>query len=401
MTAVAAALVAPPAPAHRPVVLFVDVEPWEGFLQFAAALRRRGVRVERLTSASRTRVRRFNDLLQRPVFSRVRAALPASDPGAAGAALLAAEPLAGLRAVEAVEQVAAALAGAPGLPRRTADAALEPLLYDKLAMNDHLEASGLPVPRSFLAEAAHPLTPPFIVKPRLGSGGAEVIRVTDDADAAAAARQALAHPGTLMAQELLPGEVVHVGGVAKKGTVLQLGCYRAVGSPHSAFGPSAELLTVADGPTAEHAAALVAALGYTGAFCLDYVRDGDGRALIVDVNARVFGSWAALQAAGLDLVGAWLYAWGLSAESPVGELPAGLRLRTLPPDMALTGHGSLTAALRAQLRGVVQGADVLGPRWVASTVCRLLCAAAVQAVRRPMRRMRSRQTGDVERGGAL
>jgi hypothetical protein len=380
-------------------VLFVDVEPWEGFLQFAAALRRRGVRVERLTSADRGRVRRFNDLLQRPVFSCVRAALPSSDPGTGGAALLGAEPPAGLRAVEAVEQVAAALAGVPGLPGRTVDRTLEPLLYDKLEMNDHLGARGLAVPRSFRAEAPHPLRPPFIVKPRLGSGGAQVVRVVDDAEAAAMGEQARTHPGTLMAQELLPGEVVHVGGVAREGAVLQLGCYRAVGSPHSLFGPSAELLTVADEATAAHATALVAALGYTGAFCLDYVRGADGRALIVDVNARVFGSWAALQGAGLDLVGAWLHAWGLSPEPPVGFLPAGLRLRTLPPDMSLAGEAPLIAVLRAQLRGVVQGAGVLGPRWVVSTASRLLCAGAVQAVRRPMRRVRGRRgAGDDGRG---
>jgi hypothetical protein len=378
-----------PAPAsRRPVALFVDVEPWEGFLQFAAAVRRRGVRVERLTSERRSRVRRINDLLQRLVFARVRAVLPEVDPGARLVQLLGAEHPAELRAVEAVEQVAATLAGLPGLPRRTVDPALEALLYDKLGMNDHLRASGLAVPRSFPAEASHPLNPPFVVKPRLGSGGARVVHVVDSATAAGLAEEARAHPGTLMTQELLPGEVVHVGGVARQGEVLQIGCYRAVGSPHSPFGPSAELLTVTDEATVAHATALVASLGYTGAFCLDYVRGADGRALIVDVNARVFGSWAALQRAGLDLVGAWLYAWGLVPNAPIGSLPAGLLLRTLPPDMSLAGPGSLIAVLRLQLFGVIEGAAVLGPRWVASTLGRLLCAAAVQAVRRSMRKTR-------------
>jgi hypothetical protein len=96
----------------------------------------------------------------------------------------------------------------------------------------------------------------------------------------------------------------------------------------------------------------------------------------------MFGSWATLQRAGLDLVGAWLYAWGLSDVRPAGFLPPGRRLRTLPPDMALAGPGSLAGVLRAHLFGVLAGAGVLGWRWTASTASRLLCAALVQAMRR-------------------
>jgi hypothetical protein len=365
----------------EPTVVFADFEPWEGFLQFAAALRRRGVRVERLTAADRTAVRRVNDLLQRPVFACTRPVLHRSSADVLAADVVAHLP-ASVAAWEAIDDIAAELNATPGLPLRTRSSALEGLLHDKLAMTRHAASHGLAVPRSWPAEAAHPLVPPFVVKPRTGAGGVGVRVITDEAAAARVAASARACPGLLLVQEWAPGELLHVGGVARAGSILQVAAYRAVGSPHAAFGPSTEVLTLDDPGTLDQATRLMDTLGYTGAFCLDYVRSADGRALLVDVNARVFGSWAALQGAGLDIVGAYLYAWGLRTEVPSGSVAPGRRLRVLPPDMALTGSRSLAGMFAAHLRGVAAGTPVLGRRWAFSTVCRLLCAVLVQARRR-------------------
>ncbi len=382
MTAVAAppASTGSPVSAGRPAVLFADVEPWEAFLQLAAALRRRGVRVHRVTTAERSRVRRVNDALQRLVFTSIRPVLPPGGSSTALEASVVAELPDGLRAVEAVDTVAAALAGAPGVPRRTASASLERLLADKQAMGEHAEAFGIAVPRSWPAEDDHPLRPPFVVKPRLGSGGAGVVVVRDDATAAGLAARARAHPGTLVAQEFAPGELLHVGGVARAGAVLQAACYRAEGAGHSDHGPSAAAVTVDDPDALADAARLIASLGYTGAFCLDLVRAADGRPLIVDVNGRIFGSWLALQRAGLDIVGAYAYAWGLSDRPPAGSVAPGRRLRILSPDMTLSG--GLVAAAAGELSGVLRCARVLGPRWTAAATARLICAVVVQIARR-------------------
>jgi hypothetical protein len=212
--------------------------------------------------------------------------------------------------------------------------------------------------------------------------------VPDDAAAARVVAAARAEPGRLMVQEWAPGELLHVAGVARAGAVLQSACYRAVGSPHSPFGPSAEVLTLDDPETAGQAAKLIGSLEYTGAFCLDFVRAADGQPLLIDVNARIFGSWAALQAAGLDLVGAWAYAWGLTDEPPAGAVHPGRRLRVLPPDLSLSGPRPVPVVLGAHLGAVGRAAGVLGPRWAVSAVARLLTAAAVRTGRRALRRVR-------------
>ncbi|MDH2414181.1 ATP-grasp domain-containing protein [Nocardioides sp. CER19] len=366
---------------RRAVVLFADLEPWESFLQFAAALRRRGVRVERVTTAERSLVRRLNDLLQRPVFHRTWAVLPRGSGGRALVEELLVRLGPEVRAVEAVDVLASALIGCAGVPRRTGSPEREGLLFDKLEMNGFAVGQGVPVPPAWPAESEHGLVPPFVVKPRLGSGGGGV-ELVEDAEAAARLRRvATTDPGRLMVQERVPGELVHVAGVARAGGVLVAACYRAVGSPYAAFGPSAEVVTLDDPETVASAAALLVGLEYTGAFCIDFVRSGEGRPLLIDVNARIFGSWAALQSAGLDLVGAYLEAWGMGEHTATGALPPGQRLHVLPPDMSLSGT-SMAAAVGVQLHGLVAGTRELGVRWGVSLAARLVCAITLQMVRR-------------------
>ena len=50
----------------------------------------------------------------------------------------------------------------------------------------------------------------------------------------------------------------------------------------------------------ESVAAYVARTRYTGAICVDFISADEG--YLIDVNPRFFGSWAALQAAGLPLL---------------------------------------------------------------------------------------------------
>ena len=382
---------APAAPASvRPVVAFVDIEPWEAFLQFAAALRRRGVSVERLTSADRSMIRRVNDLLQRPVFQRIHPLVVRSGSGEVVADQLPVQWLAGVRAVEAVDVMAAALASVHALPPRTAAPELEPLLLDKLAMTRYARDLGLAAPATWAAEEEHPLSPPFVVKPRLGAGGTGVVVVTDVATATRVRDEARAEPGLLLCQEWAPGELLHVAGVARQGELLQAACYRDVGAPRTPFGPPAEILTFDDPRTLEETTRLMESLGYTGAFCLDYVRASDGRALLVDFNARIFGAWAALQTAGLDLVGAYVHAWGMSPDAPTGAARPDVRLRVLPADMSLAGAEALGAVLLDHLRDVLAHVGLLGARWAFSTSCRLVSAAVVQAARRAVRHGRAR-----------
>jgi hypothetical protein len=73
---------------------------------------------------------------------------------------------------------------------------------------------------------------------------------------------------------------------------------------------------MADRAAMEATERLLGALGYTGMFCLDFVGAEVGGPLLVDLNPRVFGSWAALQRAGVDLVTAYMYAHDLHPTAP-------------------------------------------------------------------------------------
>ena len=385
--------------AGRPVVVFCDTEPWECFLQFGAALRRRGIRVERLTRTERSATQRLNDALQRPVFSRTTAVFDAEG-NSLPATLQAVLPRT-VVAVEAVEDVAAALplSAAGVLPAvRTSDERLSPLLFDKFGMTDHARQHGLRVPRTWDAPPGVDALP-LMLKPRLGAGGREIELISDPAGYDRASRRAQARPGHYLWQEVAPGELLHVGGVAREGALVQAACYRSVGSPHSPLGPSSEVIVVDDPETMAQAEGLMASLGYTGAFCLDYVRDGDGRALLIDVNARVFGSWKALQDAGLDMVGAYLHAIGLTTTAPRGRARVGMTIRVLPHNLLFDGTKPVGPVLRARLTSVLAASGDLGARWATAAALRLLAAGLLElGRRRPRPAVADRRRTAVPRG---
>lgn len=276
----------------------------------------------RLTLARRTRSRRLADALQNIVYHSTHAVLPL-DEDQMGLAAAQALPL-GSSPVEAIDGIAAALRGLPGVRMRTSSATNERLLSDKLEMTSHCGSLGVPVPATFAAESDHDLALPFLTKPRLGCGGCGITRVATQAEAARMRDLARASPGTLLAQEELQGELLHVGGVAKNGKLLQTAVY---GEPHheqSNFGPVTSIVILDAPEIIDRAAKVIDSLGLNGAFCFDYIRVADGRPMLLDVNARVFGSWLPLQQAGLDLVGSYMFAWGLSDVEPNGRIAPGI-----------------------------------------------------------------------------
>jgi hypothetical protein len=116
------------------------------------------------------------------------------------------------------------------------------------------------------------------------------------------------------------------------------------------------------------------------------VRDTDGRGLLIDVNARVFGSWKALQDAGLDMVGAYLYAIGLTATAPRGRARVGMTIRVLPHNLLFDETRPVGPVLRARLTAVLAAAADLGARWTVASALRLLAAGLVELARRRPRR---------------
>lgn len=348
----------------RRTVVFGETIPWGGFEQLAAALRRHGVRVELLACPP---VRRRGALRRAPrrlLFNAVHTVLR-WDGGAAPVDVRAAVPLLGphVAAVEAADEVAAALQSAgvtdrgPQL-RRIGPGQDEGLLYDKLAMTRFAERLGLVVPRTWdrLEDAPDG---PLVVKRRLGAGGQGVRSVASWAEAAAARQELAPDPSEVFAQELFTGPVAHVAGVARAGEALQAAAYRSEAALGDRLGPPA-VVTVIDEPALLAAAGtLLAALAFNGTFCLDFVQDEKtGAWALIDVNSRIWGSWTALQRAGLDVVGAYLQVLGVARPEPIAARARPGAVFSGNPSRP-TGRVGFVAAGR-ELRDV---ARLLGPRW--------------------------------------
>jgi len=228
----------------------------------------------------------------------------------------------------------------------------EALLYDKDLFVRWAGERGLPVPRQ-CGLGEQPATFPVIVKPVTGYGGVGVT-VCHSAEELAAAIVDLGDKQAVV-QEFLPGRQVNVGGVAHEGRVLLAAPYEPLASRSHPTGPPVALRTV-DAPEAvDVASAAMRALEYTGPFCLDVVAGADGRMRIVDLNARVFGSWTGLQRAELDLVGAYLYTLGL------GEMPAVRTVRAGDEyDVDADPHDRLSSSLPRVMSDMVAVVGVRG-----------------------------------------
>ena len=90
----------------------------------------------------------------------------------------------------------------------------------------------------------------------------------------------------------------------------------------------------------------LAYMQFTGAFCLDFIAP-EGGTYLIDVNPRFFGSWAAVQRAGLPILEAYL---SHLRDQPFNEPPSSLPSQTLwtaPNRGVVAATPSLARALRS------------------------------------------------------
>lgn len=208
------------------------------------------------------------------------------------------------------------------------------------------------------------------MKTRIGSGGDGVRLVADAAEIPAALATLEVSPEAVMFQQLIPGQVWNVGGVADRGEVMVAGAYRGIPADDDPLGPPVETLIVDRPDLLAAAQRLVAALGYRGLFQLDFLCDDQDRYYLIDLNPRIWGSWAGLQAAGVDIVGNYLRLIGARITPAVGPVAVGRRFRT-----SAVGPSSIhqTVARTRRLTGDV--GPVLTPRWRALTVAQAAITA--------------------------
>jgi hypothetical protein len=295
----------------RPTVLFASLSPMKCHLELAAALRRRGYRVERFTPGTRSFLPRPERLIERLVFHKVVPAL--------GSRAGLGEPQVGelekrlspsVLDIQADDHVAAAFTKTsvtrPGFPRRTAEHVEESDLYDKVVMNDHAAATGWPVPQTWVIGENVDAPWPRMIKPRLGNGGECVLRVRNQAEFDDTISRSTLDVNLLFAQEYVPGGIVRAGGIAHAGALIQGACWRTTPPADDPFGPAIAIEVYEDPGFIKQTEALLQRLGYTGLFDIDGMKHEDGTVTFIEFNSRIWGSWATGNKAGLDLVGAYV-----------------------------------------------------------------------------------------------
>jgi hypothetical protein len=358
--------------------VFVDSFTWPCFLEFSAALRRRGVHVERVTSTPTSMRQRAVQRLEGLVFGPTHGIVQ-------GGALHGSRPevplddLARHLGPDVVDLVVhddlmLSLLGtvpAPLDPARRLAAGVDPaVLVDKRVQARVAATAGVASPRMWDEPVLR--SSPALVKAPTGFGGFGVRVVQDQAAVVDAfARLEDLGLGVPFVQEFVDGPSFGVGAVAQDGELVAGAVYLRCPADDNPRGPSVSLQIVDNPDVLEASRAFVRRLGLTGFVNLQFVLGEGGRPLLIDVNPRVFGGWSMLQDLGCDLLGTYLYVLGLggppvSTTAPVGARSDQLRMWAPVGPAGRAGRAAWRSANRAVLR---RRREQLGLRW--ETVVRM------------------------------
>jgi hypothetical protein len=365
-------------------VVLADSFYWEAFSRFGAALVTRGFSVARYTGYPKDLPNKLQLRLQRLLFSELEYLPNTADNGAGIDLLLGKDRDPGTVVVEASDDLAAAMltTGAGTASRRCSASVSESLLYDKLEMTGFVRALGVGVPRSWsnLLDVGH--RGRVVVKHRLGFGGHGVRIVAASVDAVRQAQVGMSEQAeSVFLQELVEGETVHLGGVAKDGQIYVSAAYRSRSNRSDDLGPSTSIQIIEDSALSENGARIVAALGYSGSFGMDFARNAEGEPLFLDFNSRIFGSWIGLQRAGLDFIGAYLTAYGLSDHFDRGPARVGTVCSVQPTTAVLIAGSPFIRTFAQSVRQSLAERRFLGTRWLTVALIESLCAAMIRGLR--------------------
>ena len=348
----------------RPRLVLLDPEHWDAFESLGPAVRSRGLDVVRLIpSGDQSPPARLRDRL---MYGGASGRLPQLE-DAATLRRWTCPPTVDVQGPDELVQGWRAAGSWPWheAARRVPDATRAELLHDKYLMGQFAERLGIAVPRMWrrLPDGVFPI----VVKRASGSGGKQVRVVRD----ASALQQALHEVdvegrGGVFFQELVPGPCETFGGVVDRGRLLAGATYRIFPREGDPLGPAERLRITDSDEIWEQSKALCHALGYTGFICIDYIAPVAGRASLIDVNPRVFGSWLALQELGVDLLAAYLSLFGLGQPPDVvrGASVGDVRMIRHVPLAEASTWMEWASEARSSARSVVGAARVVGWRYL-------------------------------------
>ena len=244
------------------------------------------------------------------------------------------------------------------------------LVTDKHALVEHMQSRGISIPRHRRIDDSIDLAAelPLVVKSSAGCGG-RLVRIAETrADLAAILERARRLGGEWIAQEYVPSTTFLVGGVFHAGEPLRLYAAEKLAQDPARIGGAIQLRSTRDRALLELGTRVIRELRWTGFASVDFVRDRDGRYLLLEVNPRLWGSHAAALEAGVDLMTPFVQL--LAGETPRAELSFADNVESwiFPKYLA---HRSLRTALRG-LRDLVgeQGRDWRDPRFLLYTLRR-------------------------------
>jgi protein-tyrosine-phosphatase/predicted ATP-grasp superfamily ATP-dependent carboligase len=242
------------------------------------------------------------------------------------------------------------------------------VLFDKYATRELARKAGVPVaggrlvrPDDTAATVLAEFGAPMMLKPRrsytletLGSRGKA--RVVEDADSLAKMLREIDPEETLL-EQFFPGQGIGVSLLASNGRVLQGFEHhrvreRAGASFYRVSAPlTPELVQACE--------ALVAAVPYTGLAMCEFKRNDSGAWILLEVNARPWGSMPLPLSLGVDFPYRWYRLLTVGEETPAVEYRGGVYGRNLLPDLyssvaeaAGLRLGSLAAVWLIARRGV-------------------------------------------------
>jgi len=216
------------------------------------------------------------------------------------------------------------------------------VLFDKHATRELARQVGVPVatgrlvrPDDTAAAVLAEFGAPVMVKPRrsyaletLGSRGKA--RVVRDADAMAKALRE-ADPEETLLEQFFPGWGIGVSVLASKGRVLQAFEHHRV---RELAGASFYRISAPLTPELTRACeAIVAAVPYTGVAMFEFKRNDSGAWILLEVNARPWGSMPLPLALGVDFPYRWYRLLTAGEETPAVEYRTGVYGRNLMPDL--------------------------------------------------------------------
>ena len=344
-------------------ILVAEDEFWQPGLDFAAAMRQRGHVTIRLTADREATLHRGARRWAKVPSATVNEAISADGiPTARGLQLIADVRPVDWQATEPILNWLAENGFERQLGFRRSSGLVPQRVQDKRELSAFLHAAGLGVPSTWdSVEAVEEQSGPFIFKLRDQGGGQGIHRCDDHQSLQAC--EAMFSPLPFIVQRFHTAVPVVAAGVAKQGKVVQMLTYVSVLNPQTPFRMAYGLRVVDDPVVYTYAERVLDALGVTGPFALDTVADDDGQPLALDMNLRIWGSWTACQAVGMDVPGAYEFALGLGPHpGPLRVTDSEAAILRRPP-LGVRTVGERVRWLAAESAEIRRRSRWFGKRW--------------------------------------